>query len=163
MWYYTAQINNKDTKYNEYVATHSHTDSDYNSLSSQNANLENLTDNLTAGLNESNGILDLDFSEVWYNGTLQILSSPQLTNLSEEVPYSGFISVKVSLLQGNVTVWLYAINRPLGLWYDNTINLGSSGTAIFPVLTTSGLTIHFYDAQLTNSSETATVLITYTY
>jgi hypothetical protein len=34
MAYYTMTINNKDSAYDDYVSTHSHTDSDYNSLNS---------------------------------------------------------------------------------------------------------------------------------
>jgi hypothetical protein len=49
--YFTMQIDDRDTKYNGYVATHSHTDSDYNSLSIQMASLQNQMNQVQTWLN----------------------------------------------------------------------------------------------------------------
>lgn len=43
--YYTITINNQSAKHNDYVLSHSHTDSDYNSLSTQLSNLSIIIQN----------------------------------------------------------------------------------------------------------------------
>jgi predicted PurR-regulated permease PerM len=140
------------------------------SLNSQVTNLRNQIDslnlnitNLQNQMNNLSDILNLRKSNIWYNGTLVIVPLLELTVLDENAPYAGYVSVQVSWSQSNETV-VIVIYYSIALQYrqEESRTLSSNGTAIFPVLP-SGMSIYFEDPSLSNSSETATVTITYYY
>ena len=116
-----------------------------------NTNLQNQVNNFT-------DILNLGKSTTLYNGTITVVANTlELTILQESTPYAGYATVHVSSsIDVTVTpVWDY---YPI-LRYQNDINVGSNGTAIFPVLP-SGFVVYF---STLNSTDTANVTITYYY
>ncbi len=109
MAYYAVTINNKDLTYDDYVSTHSHTDSDYNSLNStyhnymgnhhyndseynslnsQNTNLQTKENQLQTWLDGNKTLLNqtqtwLDGNITYYNSQISSLDS-QIMNLTNE-------------------------------------------------------------------------------
>ena len=68
--YFTTQINDIDARYNNYVATHSHTDSDYDSLSSStHAQIASLQTQMTQLQTEISQL------QTWLNGNITAHSS----------------------------------------------------------------------------------------
>jgi hypothetical protein len=139
----------------------------YNNLQDENKQLQtwlagNITD-LQNQVNNLTDILNLRKSTIWYNGTLHIVPLLELTSLEENAPYAGYVSVQVSSSQSNETI-VEVVYANQVLRYDNSISLGSSGTAVFPVLP-SGMVIYFAPPEFMGSSfsYTATVTITYYY
>lgn len=72
MAYYTMQINNKDSAHNDYLATHSHANSDYSSLSTQNANLQNQNNQLQAWLDGNKTLFKQ--TQIWLEGNITYLT-----------------------------------------------------------------------------------------
>lgn len=144
--YYTMQINHKDSTYKDYVAAHSHTDSEYNALQNQ--------------VNDLSNSLNLGKSIVWISS--QTVSSPYNSYYSWApltVDYAGYVSVNVESSTSTNT-YVHVIYSAHGVRYDNWITVGNSGTAVFPVLPTSSMGIYVgahYEAS------TVTVTITYYY
>jgi DNA-binding transcriptional ArsR family regulator/regulator of replication initiation timing len=104
--------NNEVNLYNSYVADHHYTDEDYTTF----LDIATLAD-----------------SDVWvYN---QTVSQPANSYASMYFVffYAGYISVNVTLSTTNTT-YVEAIYYAYGISYDNTINVGTNGTAIFPVI-----------------------------
>jgi hypothetical protein len=151
----------------------------YNNLQNQNKQLQTWLDgnetllnqtqaNVTNLQNQMNSLTDtlsLNKSTIWYNGTLQIVPLLELTMLDENAPYAGYVSVHASSPPTNETVVeLIYYSEALNFRHDESINLGSNGTGIFPVLPSS-MSIYFSDPNLlgSNSSRTADVTITYYY
>lgn len=83
-----SQLNQLQDTYNTYVASHHHTDSEYDSLNSQNTNLQNQVNDLTSTLN-------LAKSEVWV--TSQTVSQPAGTYnfWTHSTTYAGYVRVSV--------------------------------------------------------------------
>ena len=152
----------------------------YNNLQNQNKQLQTWLDgnetllnqtqvNYTSLQNQMNNLTDiisLNKSTIWYDGTLQIVPALEATALEENAPYAGYVSVHASSPPTNETVVeLVYYYEVLNFRHDETINLGSNGTAIFPVLPDTSLAIYFSDPQLLGSgiSRTANVTVTYYY
>ena len=137
----------------------------YNNLQNQNKQLQTWLNGNETLLNQTQATLDLGKSTVLYNGTVTIVPSLEMTNLEENTPYAGYVSVQVSSPQKNETVAITVVwdYYPI-LRYQNDFSLGSSGTAVFPVLP-PGMVVYFFDPNLvgTGSSETTNVTITYHY
>jgi hypothetical protein len=124
-----------------------------------NTNLKDQMDNLTS-------ILSLKKSTVWYNGTLEIYRPPpKATMLDENAPYAGFVSVYASSPPTDQTVVeLSFYCEALDVRHQEIVNIGSNGTAVFPVLPDPSMSIYFSDPNLVfNTSRTADVIITYYY
>jgi cell division protein FtsB len=151
----------------------------YNNLQNQNKQLQTWLDgnetllnqtqiNYTSLQNQMNNltdILSINKSTIWYDGTLQIVPALEATMLDENAPYPGYVSVHASSPPTNETVVeLVYYSEVLNFRHDESINLGSNGTAIFPVLPSS-MSIYFSDPQLLGSgiSRTANVTVTYYY
>jgi hypothetical protein len=142
---------NELNQYNNYVNDHHHTDEDYSAVSSQNTNLSN--------------IVNLANSTVWVNDAT--VSQPagglgtSYTSWSESASYAGYVSITVlssttGSTYANVVYSVYGVN------YDNPINVGTSGTAYFPVLPSSSITVEVGNKNMVNGA-TETVTITYHY
>jgi predicted PurR-regulated permease PerM len=158
--YYVNDKNNTISSLNSQVSQlNTNATSLRNQIDSLNFNVTNLQNQV----NNLTDILNLSKSMVLYNGTLTIFPLLELTMLDESVPYAGYVSVQVSSSQSNATVIITVVwNYYPVLRYQNDFNLGTSGTAIFPVLPPS-MVVYFCDPKLTNSSELANVTITYYY
>jgi len=102
-----------------YVSTHHHADADYDSLSTQNTNLYN--------------IVNLASSTVWVNDTTVTQTANNYTSWYFSANYSGYALVNVQTSTAETT-YAEAIYSAYGINYNNTITVGTSGTAAFPVL-----------------------------
>lgn len=139
-----------------------------NQTQANNTSLENQIDSLNYNITNIQGkvnnltdILNLNQSTNLYNGTLTIFADTlEMTTLEESIPYAGYATVQVSSsgIGQNViiiVVWDYLPT----LRYQSQFDLGSNGTAIFPVMPTSMFV--YFSTQ--NSTETTNVTITYYY
>jgi len=176
MVYYMRAIIDKNiiySTYNDYVSSHHNTNSEYDSLQSQNTNLQNQVDDLDA-------IVHIAKSSTWTNN--EIINQPANSYWSfsvrpssmNQVTYAGYVAVQVhssttdktyvqviystyvitSITDGHASVT--ALN------YNNQISVGASGTAVFPVIPTANLEIRIGNTNPINGA-TETVTITYHY
>lgn len=155
---YSPTSGSLQTTYNNYVNDHHRTDEEYNSLSSQNTNLQNQVSDLTTTLN-------LGKSAVWVND--QTVSQPagglgiSYTTWSESASYAGYVSITV-LSSTTTKTYANVVYSANGVNFDHSINVGTSGTAYFPVLSSSSITVEVGNGNLSNGA-TETVTITYYY
>ncbi len=125
--------------YNNYVASHSHTDSDYNSLSS---------------------IANLQASTTWLNDETVNQDRGSYTYYTYTASHAGYVSVQI-ISSTTSNQYVEAVWSASGVSYDKQITVGTSGTAVFPVLPSS-VQIRIGNTNLLNGA-TATVTITYVY
>jgi len=132
-------LNGNITAYNSYVADHHHTDEDYTNF----YNISNLAD-----------------STVWVND--QTISQPvgASTSWTESVNYAGYVSIAV-LSSTTSSIYAHVGYSADGVNYDNTTSVGTSGTAYFPVMPSSSITVEVENKNVVNATETVT--ITYYY
>lgn len=151
-----SEYNSLQSTYNDYVSSHSHTDSDYNSLSSQNTNLQNQ-------INDLNNIVNLAESAIWVNDETVNQPAGSYTNWTPafSASYAGYVSVNVHTSTTTKT-YVRMIYTSHGVSYDNQIEVGTGGTAIFPILPSSSIDIRIGNTNLLNGA-TETVTITYYY
>jgi hypothetical protein len=158
-----SQFNDLNATYNGYVSAHSHTDSDYNSLNTQNTNLQSHVDILTGQVDDLNSTLTLSKSTIWVDGdSVSVMGLPP--TYEESASFAGYVSVQVfSPVNTTVEVW-YLSN---GVSYENSTIVGWNGTVVFPVLPSN---ISFYILQTPSANPysltgpiNATVTITYYY
>jgi hypothetical protein len=148
-----SQLNQLQDTYNSYVASHHHTDSEYDSLNSQNTNLQNQVNDLTSTLN-------LTKSEVWV--TSQTVSQPAGTYnfWAHSTTYAGYVRVSVESSTTDKT-YIEVLWSSHGVNYDYSLSVGVSGTGVFPVLPSS-VEVRVGNSNLLNGA-TETVSITYYY
>jgi hypothetical protein len=79
---------------------------------------------------------------------------------TSNVWYAGYLSVNVSS-STSINTYVQVIYSVHGVNYDNTITVGASGTAVFPVLPAS-IEVRVGNTDLVNGA-TETVTITYYY
>jgi hypothetical protein len=103
-----------------YISTHHHTDSDYDSLNSQNTNLNN--------------IVNLANSTVWVNDMTVTQTAGDFTSWLFSASYAGYVSVNVQTSTTDTTYVELFYYAYMGIHYDNTITVGTNGTAVFPIL-----------------------------
>jgi hypothetical protein len=145
---YTSMINGKDS-----------------TISSQASQISNLT-----------STIDLAKSTVWVNDQTvnQSASSFTLWTYSlNNAGYAGYVSVNVQSSTTNNTyvevIWSAYGRSAYGISYDNRITVGTSGTAVFPILPAQPSVPNYPYIQIyvgnTNlfSGATETVTITYYY
>jgi flagellar basal body-associated protein FliL len=156
MAYYTMQINNKNTKYNDYVNDHHRTDEDYNSLSTQNTNLQNQNNqlqtwlngnrtllnqiqtnnsNLQNQLNNLSKIINLKSSIVWVNSET-VTQNPLpnnvgyvMTNWAFTANYTGYVVVNV-ITSATIPIYVlafYDFHDSHGVLYDEQFTVNSLG------------------------------------
>ena len=155
------------TIYQEYVLTHNYTDAEYESLAAafqdyvsthdysnlEYEELENERDLLRS-------IVELAESIVWVDN-LEVSQSPgSYTMLTFSTPFAGYVSVNVTTSTTDKTYVrvLYSAN---GVNYDETISVGESGTAVFPVLPTDDVQVRIGNTD--KGRDTETVTVTYHY
>jgi nitrate reductase NapE component len=78
-------------------------------------------------------IASLDKSTVWVNDTTVTQTASNYTSWSFSADYAGYVSVNVQSSTTNNT-YVRVIYSAYSINYDNTITVGTSGTASFPVL-----------------------------
>lgn len=144
---YTSIISGKDNTIASLNSQITSKDFEISSLNSQKASLENQIDSL-------NDIVHLAKSEIWLDS--ETISQPANSYWyfsTNKAIYAGYVSVAIhtstttntyvrlnysvyvttSIVDGHV--YVTALN------YDNRIDVGSSGTAVFPVLPASSIEI----------------------
>jgi hypothetical protein len=118
--YYTVTINNQSVKYNDYVSTHSHADSDYNSLSTQLTNLSIIIQN------QQNTIVSL-------NESLLNLEKPLLTGVGlKATDYGGAYTFQITGYVVNVGQTT-AINCSLDA-YLTVYEIGTQSPPIYTIV-----------------------------
>jgi hypothetical protein len=131
-----------------YVSTHSHTDSDYNSLSTQNANLTN--------------IVNLSNSAIWVHPITLGSSSTIWTPFSAN--YAGYVVVSVQ--SSNVSGTHVEVTYSAYGTFFNQTQVTSAGTTsytpVFPILPSSDIAIVAGNDNVF-APATQTVTITYYY
>jgi hypothetical protein len=156
--YYTMTINNKNATYDSYVSSHSHSNSDYDALNSQVGNLQNQNNQLRTWLNGNETLLNQ--AQTWLDGNETLLNQTQdswralwnflLLNYSmivynrtisqpansyTEIPFlafnAGYFSVNVTS-SATDTTYIEVFYSAHGINYNNTITVGTNGTADFP-------------------------------
>lgn len=130
-----------------YVSTHHRIDSDYDSLNSQNTNLNN--------------VVNLASSTVWVDD--QTISQPanSYTVWTFSASYAGYVSVLVqsSSVAGTHVNAIYSSH---GVNFNQEIVVNAGSTANFPVLPSSNIRIEVGNGDPFNGA-TETVTITYNY
>jgi hypothetical protein len=137
----------------------------YNNLQNQNKQLQANNTNLQNEINNLTDALNLQESTVWVDGgTVNIMNSPP--TYEENASFAGYVAFQVST-QNNVSAEVEVSYFSHGVNYANSIVVGSSGTAVFPVLPSSSISIYIFQGggsiyYLTGPLY-ATVTITYYY
>jgi len=108
----------------------------YNSLQSTYTNYVN--DHLFTN-EQYASIVNLDDSEVAIDNETISQPANSYTDMSIFAAYSGYVSVNVTSSTTNTT-YVEVIYSSHGITYDNTITVGTNGTADFPVLTNVQIT-----------------------
>jgi septal ring factor EnvC (AmiA/AmiB activator) len=131
-----------------------------NSLNSQISSLNAQVTSLTNQVNTLTAIINLAESTIWVNS--QTISQPasSYTYWTVSASYAGYVSVTVES-STTTNTYVEVIWSAYGVSYDNTITVGTSGTAVFPVLPAS-IEIRVGNTNLINGA-TETVTITYYY
>ncbi|MGQ9642140.1 MAG: hypothetical protein ACUVUF_08530 [Candidatus Bathycorpusculaceae bacterium] len=172
---YTSIISGKDNIIASLNSQITDKDNTIASLNSRIANLQTqITDkdntiaslnsriaNLQTQVNELNSIIDLEKSTVWvYDQTIsQPVSS--YTYWTFSASYAGYIVVTVHTSTTDKT-YVRVIWSSYGVDYDESITVGASGTAVFPVLPASSIEVRVGNRNLL-SGATEIVSITYHY
>jgi hypothetical protein len=133
----------------------------------QIADLNNAIISLESAANLANAISNFTVSEVWIkNQTVSQPAGSYTTWSPESAIYAGYVAITVSSsttssTYANVT---YSANGVKGLNfnYNNQTNVGSSGTAYFPVLPSSNIAVGVGNGNSIGNA-TETVTITYYY
>jgi hypothetical protein len=141
---YTLMLNNKDSQIAD--------------LQSQVKFDDSTVDRLTAIVNLAN-------STIWVNN-MSISqpagnSSSTYTSWAYSVSYAGYVVVNV-LSSSNPDTYVELKYSWSGVNYDNTVNVGSSGLAWFPVLPADNIAVRVINENLSTSAS-ETVTITYWY
>jgi hypothetical protein len=88
---------------------------------------------LNSKVSDLTEIANLDKSTTWVNDTTVTQTANNYTSWSFSARYAGYVSVNVQSSTTNNT-YARVIYSAYGVDYDNTITVGTSGTATFPVL-----------------------------
>ena len=130
-------------------------------LSVQLASANNQITILQNQMDSLNSIANLTASTTWVNNQTVSQSAGSYTTWSQSASYAGYISINVSSSTtsstfANVTYSSHGIN------YNVQTNVGTNGTAYFPVLPTSNVAVAVGNG-LSIGTATETVTITYYY
>ncbi len=137
----------------------------------ENTQISDLTNQLAAANNQTaifqnqvnslNATLGLQLSATWVNNQTVSQSAGSYTDWTESANYAGYVSITVS---SSTTASTYAnlVYSAYGVNYNQTINVGLSGTAYFPVLPSTNIFVAIGN-QLPSGTATETVTITYYY
>jgi predicted PurR-regulated permease PerM len=159
--YYKSLIESKDSEIANLQNQISNLNSQVNSLNAQIASLQNQITSLQSQVNDLNDIITLAKYEVWvdHQTVNQLASSYAYWIFSAS--YAGYLTVTVHTSTTDKT-YVQVIWDSYGVHYDHSITVGTSGTAVFPVLPCSNVEIRVGNTNLF-SGATETVTITYHY
>jgi hypothetical protein len=165
---YFGTHSHTNSEYNDYVSTHSHTNAEYNNYVGNHSytndqyesyvNDHSYTNEQYTDLNDT---VNLAKSIVWVDD--QTVSQPanSYTYWTCSASYAGYVSVWVQT-STTTNTRVRVIYSSHGVDYDGEIGVGSSGTAVFPLLPSSNIEIRVGNHNLV-SGATETVTITYHY
>lgn len=130
-------------------------------LSVQLTAANNQITSLQNQVNSLTSIANLTASTTWVNNQTVTQPAGSYTTWSQSASYAGYISITVSSPTtsstfANVTYSSHGVN------YNVQTNVGTNGTAYFPVLPTSNVTVAVGNG-LSTGTATQTVTITYYY
>jgi predicted PurR-regulated permease PerM len=108
-----------------------------------------------------NSIINLEKSTVWVNDQTVSQPASSYTYWTVSADYAGYISVQVQT-STTTNTYVRVIWSAYGVNYDHQITVGTSGTAVFPVLPCSNIEIRVGNSNIVNGA-TETVTITYHY
>jgi hypothetical protein len=151
MAYYTMTINDKNATYDSYTSTHSHTNSEYDLLFNQMVGLQIHYDN----------IVTLGAYTIWVDSETVNQPAGSYWSFSNMAYYAGYISVWIKTSTTDNT-YARVIWSAYGIDYDETITIGTNGTANFLVLPAKSIEIRVGNTNLIDEA-TETVTITYRY
>jgi hypothetical protein len=137
---YTSIISGKDNAITSKEGT----------ISSLNSQVANLTD-----------IANLDKSKVWVNHHEISHEAGYETYWTFSAIYAGYVSVDINE-DNTTTTYVRAIYSAYGVKYDNQMDVVAGGTAVFPILPSSGIEIRIGNTNLLIGAN-ETVTITYHY
>jgi len=125
---YTSMINEDNSTISSLNFQITDKDSQISSLNTSKTSLQNQ-------INDLNNITNLEKSETWVNSQT-VSSSGYWSYSTDMVFYAGYVSVWVQTSTSSTTT-VRASWSSNGINYDNAINVGTSGKAVFPVLPTT--------------------------
>jgi hypothetical protein len=135
-----SQLNELNSTYTSYQSTHSHTDSDYNSVFTDKSSLEGQcsslqNDNMMLQIQVSDlqSIINLEKSTVLVNNLTFSQPANSYTDMHFSVNYTGYVLVNVTSSNTEKTYAEVSYSGN-GIYYDNTVTVGTNGTAAFPVV-----------------------------
>ena len=165
--YLYYQWNTLNTTYQNYVSTHSQTDTQYDSL---NSNYNSYVSSHSYTNTEHNTLKDerdylsdialLKKSAVFIEHETANQPANSYTQWQVSNSYAGYISVYVESSTTSNT-YVRVIYSKYGVDYDETITVGTSGTAVFPALPTT-ISVRVGNTNLINGA-TETVTAVYFY
>jgi hypothetical protein len=159
-----SQLNSLYTSYQDYVSTHSYSDTEFNSLfteyNSLNAEYGSYVTAHGWTNTEVSDIANLAYSDIWVNNQTVSQPASYYSYWTVSTGYAGYVSVNV---QSSTTTntFVEVVWSAYGISYDNKITVGASGTAVFPVLPAS-IQVRVGNTNLANGA-TETVTIIYYY
>jgi predicted PurR-regulated permease PerM len=112
-------------------------------------------------VSDLNSIINLEKSTVWVNDQTVSQPASSYTYWTVSADYAGYISVQVQT-STTTNTYVRVIWSAYGVNYDHQITVGTSGTAVFPVLPCSNIEIRVGNSNIVNGA-TETVTITYHY
>jgi len=165
---YTSIISGKDTtiaskdsqigSLNSQITTKDNTIS---SLDSQIASKDSQISSLNSQVSDLTDTVNLAKSTTWVNDQTVSQPASSYTYWTVSASYAGYVSVWVHSSTTDNT-YVRVIYSSHGVNYDNQITVGTSGTAVFPLLPSSNIEIRVGNSNWFNGA-TETVTITYYY
>jgi predicted PurR-regulated permease PerM len=145
------------TKNNTISSLNSQIASENNTIASDNLQISSLNSQVS----DLTNMVNLADSTTWVNDQTVSQSVSSYTYWTVSASYAGYVSVDV-LSSTTTKTYVEVIWYAYGVSYDNTITVGVSGTAVFPILPCSSIEIRVGNTNLSNGA-TETVTITYYY
>jgi hypothetical protein len=146
------QLNDLNATYNGYVSTHSHTDSDYNSLSTQNTNLQNQVNDFNSTVYDLNRVVNMEKTQYWEGGEEIYYNASSYHEWRSNPDYAGYLEVDV---QSNATTTYVQVAyiSYYGVHYDNQIVVGAGSTrTYFPILPALSVTTKVGNTNLSDGA-----------
>jgi len=152
---------NLQSEYQNYISTHTYTDTQYSSLNTAYQNYKTTHSHSDSEYNLLNDIVNLDKSMVWVDS--QTISQPasSYTYWTFSASYAGYIEVIVES-STTTNTFVEVVYTSHGVNYDERITVGISGTATFPLLPSDNIQVRVGNTNLI-SGATETVTVTYHY
>lgn len=156
-----SQINTLQSQVSSDASQISTMKSEVQSLQNEVANYNNQISTLQSEINTLDTKLSLGSYTSWLSSDTISQPASYYTYWTETTQYAGYITVTV---QSSTTSNTYAIVQwsADGVTYDQSITIGMSGSATFPVLPASSVEVGVGNTNFVNGA-TETISITYVY